>query len=175
MISRPWETMPPAMTLLRPFDDGHRVLRVVLLLVALVAVGTSCGNDPGTGGGAGGAAGGGIRGGAGGAGGAGGGSNSGGTGGGSGNAGTLTTCAGLRNCIGACDTDVACKQACDGRASAAARTSHAAVKMCSTEECDEDDHLCRCERECIAGGACDEVVLVCRGFDEDPFCDVNCH
>ncbi|HEY0709070.1 MAG TPA: hypothetical protein VGG33_19835 [Polyangia bacterium] len=85
-----------------------------------------------------------------------------------------TTCAGLRNCLTACQDDAACKQGCMNRATSAAKTSHMPVQMCSAAACDENDVLCRCPLECNGGGECEEVVEVCRGFETDFFCDELC-
>lgn len=198
MITRPRVTMM-AMTDQRLSHANHPVIQV-LLLIGLTASGSlSCGKDPptpalldggnngGIGGGTGGAAGmsGDTRdavaptatgGGSGGSGGIAEGSGGGGGAGPAGSdAGAPTTCASLRNCINACVADATCKQGCMNRASMTAKTAHAPVQTCSKAGCDEDDVLCRCDRECFADGACNELVFACRDFEEDPFCDEICH
>ena len=85
------------------------------------------------------------------------------------------TCASIRNCMTACKEDSACKQRCPAMARQAARTAFAAIEACSKKECPNGDEPCRCEVECLAGGVCTEMVDICRDFEDDVFCDVNCH
>jgi hypothetical protein len=85
------------------------------------------------------------------------------------------TCAAIRNCVTACKGDSACKQRCPTMAPTAARNAFTAIEMCSLAKCPDGDEPCRCEVECIAGGECTDMVDVCRDFEDDVFCDVNCH
>jgi hypothetical protein len=85
------------------------------------------------------------------------------------------TCAAIRNCVTACKQDSACKARCPTMAPPAARSAFMAIETCSKKACPTGDEPCRCEVECLAGGTCTDMVDVCRDFEDDVFCDVDCH
>lgn len=86
-----------------------------------------------------------------------------------------TTCASLRNCITRCTTDTTCQQRCLDAAPPAARTRYAPIAACSKMGCpDFSDDGCRCERECMADGACSLMVDECRELEDDVYCDGTC-